>query len=89
LVVHSCNPIIREVEAGGSEVQGHPQLHSLTTSITTMESRVVTMVSGSHLLPLGHWGYLLGPDRVLETHFSFPYCGSGGTALPPSPDPTT
>lgn len=28
LVVHSCNPIIREVEAGGSEVQGHPQLHS-------------------------------------------------------------
>ena len=26
--VHTCNPSIREVDTGGSEVQGHSQLHS-------------------------------------------------------------
>jgi hypothetical protein len=26
MVVHAYNPIISEVEAGGLEVQGHPQL---------------------------------------------------------------
>ena len=28
LVVHTCNSNTWEVEAGGSEVQGHPWLHS-------------------------------------------------------------
>lgn len=27
-VVHACNPNTWDVEAGGQEVQGHPQLHS-------------------------------------------------------------
>lgn len=26
--VHACDPSIQEVEAGGSGVQDHPQLHS-------------------------------------------------------------
>lgn len=26
VVVHTCNPSTREVEAGGSKAQGHPQL---------------------------------------------------------------
>ena len=28
LIAQSCNPNTREVEAGGSEVQGQPQLHT-------------------------------------------------------------
>ena len=27
MVVHVCNPSTQEVEAGGSEVQGHLQMH--------------------------------------------------------------
>lgn len=28
MVAHAYNPRTQEVEAGGSELQGHPQLHS-------------------------------------------------------------
>jgi hypothetical protein len=42
-----------------------------------------------HLLSLGHWGHLIGPDGVLGTQriFLFLYYSGWGTALPTSPDP--
>lgn len=28
MIVHSCNPSVREMGAGRPEIQGHPRLHS-------------------------------------------------------------
>jgi hypothetical protein len=39
-MVHACNPSTREAEAGGSQVQGQPRLHSKTLFLSHTQKMI-------------------------------------------------